>query len=148
MATNFEYFKDEILKIAQKDTIPTLVQGKLVGCSSVDCNECDFESRKCRKARIEWLYAEHIESPKLTKRERAFCEVVQTGWITRNKNGGIHWRDNEPEKNESCWYGKTIAIPLNVLIRGCFSFVKWEDEKPWLVADLLKLEVMEVQEDA
>lgn len=34
------------------------------------------------------------------------------------------------------------------LLKLPFTYIKWEDEKPWPVADLLKLEVIEeVQED-
>lgn len=148
MATNFEFYKDEILGYVEEyASFPAFINGKLVTCISGDCQQCIFRSPNCFAKRVEWLYAEHIEPPKLTKRERAFCEAVQTGWIARDKSRKIYWRDNEPEKKkdslESCWCGHTIAIPLHILIGDCFSFVKWEDETPWSVADLLKLEVVE-----
>lgn len=143
MATNFEFYNGEIMEIVEQKKGIAVVNNRPIICDNTLCNICELKCDFCEWRFIQWLLKDHIELPKLTKRERAFCEAVQAGWITRDKNGRIHWRDNEPEKTEGCWYGKTIAIPLNVLIRDCFSFVKWEDEKPWSVEDLLKLEVIE-----
>lgn len=83
MATNFEYYKDEILEISSAKYSPAKVNDKLVKCDDINCCECEFYSDEdsCGVSFINWLYAEHIEQPKLTKRERAFCEAVQTGWI-------------------------------------------------------------------
>jgi len=142
MATNFEFYKDEILKIAQRDTIPTLVKGKLVGCFSVECNECDFRSSKCRKERIEWLYAEHIEQPKLTKRERAFCEAVGEGWIVKDACSECYWVDSEPSRTNMGWEVEGHDY-VRITPYRLFDFIKRDDAEPWAVEDLLKLEVIE-----
>ena len=151
MATNFEFYKDEILRIARNGYVPILTkQGKIGGCGNTDCEYCAFSSQKkrCREVQFEWFYAEHIEQPKLTKRERAFCEAVQTGWIARDKNGELYWfvEGFKVDRLQRTWtsaeYSKISTMGL------CFCFVKWEDTEPWAVADLLKLDVMEVQEDA
>ena len=78
MATNFEFYKDEISEITREGQRLAIVEGKLRGCIGVDCDDCYF-GYGCMQKTFEWLYAEHIEQPNLTKRERAFCEAVQTG---------------------------------------------------------------------
>ena len=150
MATNFEFYKDEILKAVKHGSQLAVKDNKPVRCMGLECKECDFKGLygKCNPKRFGWLYAEHTELPKLTKRERAFCEAAQTGWIARDENGELYWfaEGFEVDKLQRTWnsaeYSKISTMGL------CFCFVKWEDEKPWSIEDLLKLEVIEVQEDA
>lgn len=144
MATNFEFYKEKILAIVEKDNSIALSNGKPVDCSTVGCDICGFRGN-CYKNRYNWLYAEHIEPSKLTKRERAFCEAVQTGWIARDKDRSLYWfpDDVEIQKTERMWNAERYVCIYSFKL--LFLCIKWEDEKPWSVADLLKLEV---QDDA
>ena len=146
MATNFEFYKDDIQKCLSENNI-AIKNNKPVKCVG-DCNSCIRDSGIgiCMdKPLFEWIYAEHIEQPKLTKRERAFCEAVQTGWIARDEGGELYWFHDgfKVEKLQRTWnseeYSKISSMGL------FFEFIKWEDETPWSVEDLSKLEV---QEDA
>ena len=143
MATNFEFYKDEILKVSRDNMIIALTKnGEIQGCNQTDCCNCAFGEWDCRLRRFEWLYEEHIEAPKLTKRERAFCEAVQKGWIARDECGDIFWCKGEPKKRNGIWSnGDDVCIDFTDL--HLFLFIKWEDKKPWAVEDLLKLEVIE-----
>lgn len=148
MATNFEFYKDEILKCLSKNSV-AIKNNKPVKCDG-RCNSCirNNEIGECiDKPLFEWLYAEHIEPPKLTKRERAFCEAVQTGWIARDEGGTLYWfpQNESVEKRASIWSASEYSN-ISFMILD-FSFIKWSDEKPWSVADLLKLDVMEVQHE-
>ena len=79
--TNFEFWKNEILRICREyESIPAIVKGRPIPCSDVKCDNCDIYAA-CEINIIEWLYDEHVEYPKLTKRERAFCEALKTGWM-------------------------------------------------------------------
>ena len=141
MATNFEFYKDEILKISRQEAGFGVINGKVKKCTQMNCVQCLFYD-KCLSERFAWLYAEHIEQPKLTKRERAFCEAVQTGWIARDENE-LLWLfgDSSDIAKDNCEW---ISDSYFYQIKGeLFNFVKWEDEKPWAVEDLLKLEVEE-----
>lgn len=144
MATNFEFYKDAILECARKKSFPTVIHGKVCECSVENCIRCFFNSTNCFAKRVEWLYAEHIEQPKLTKRERAFCEAVQTGWIARCVSNGLWWFGGKPEKILAGTWNGARATRINDLMIG-FDFIKPSDNDPWSVEDLLKLEV---QEDA
>lgn len=144
MATNFEFFKDEILEIVKKRKDFAVINGEVKSCDEIGCTEqCIFNDGKyfcLLDSRIEWLYAEHVEQPKLTKRERAFCEAVHTGWIARDFDDRLFWHEFEPTKTHYEWLvNRGRVVNLNPF--QLFDFVKREDEKPWAVEDLLKLEV-------
>ena len=149
MPTNFEFYKDEILEIVKKRTCFGVANGEVKSCDEIGCTEqCIFHEGKhfcLLYSIIEWLYAEHVEQPKLTKRERAFCEAVQTGWIARDEHGDLGFFVVEPTQVLNIWatnsFEGSYHIPKHM--SKMFSFIKWEDEQPWAVEDLLKLEVEE-----
>lgn len=139
--TNFEKYKDEIAKIVRNGKFISLNKNtRVLGeCGSISCYNCRFLGN-CAIEALEWLYEEYQEpAPKLTKKERAFCEIVRHGYIARDKDECLHIYRVPPSKNSLEWTGQ-CWIEL-----GCdfFSFILWEDEKPWNIEDLLKLEVEE-----
>lgn len=146
MATNFEFYKDQILGIAKRGSL-AVCNDEPVSCGEIQCTGCLFEREEygCAQGRelFEWLYAEHIEQPKLTKRERAFCEVVQTGWIARDRDASLCWFPNDAivQKTGTMWNAEKYVCISHFELP--FESVKWENEKPWAVTDLLKLEVVE-----
>ncbi len=145
--TNFEKYKDEILGISRTQAIAISKRRNAPEkCIYSVCSECLLhEGTYCnQKAIFQWLYSEYQEpAPKLTKAERGFCEIVKTGYIARDavKKCLVYYSE-EPEKdlNGYYWYSPydSVELPLEP-----FSFITWEDEKPWKVKDLLKLEVEE-----
>jgi len=138
----FEYWKNEILKIAETGRL-ALRDNKPVRCGSLSCTECGFfRNNECYESRkIKWLYAEHVERSTLTKKERMLCELIETGWIARDKNGKIYWYTNKPERRVDKWMIQEGSID-NLIRFGCsFDFIHWEDCQPWSVEDLLKLDV-------
>ena len=141
--TNFEYYKKEILELTNKDMAFMIDKnGKIGNCDTChDCKTCLFDSNTCNAKVIKWLYEEHKEQPKLTKKERQFCELVETGWICRDSSDELWWFKYRPNKNGSkCWdNGGTMNYISNLSCK--FSFITWEDEEPWKVEELLKLEV-------
>ena len=149
MATNFEYHKDEIINFISHNWAIGKQHGELVKCSDIECRRCDFmldssECENCREARTRYFNEEHIEPPKLTKRERAFCEIVASGVIARDENGELNlFSDAEIHKEDGKWIKESKYCNNIQLYVDEFDFVRWEDEKPWAVEDLLKLEVME-----
>lgn len=146
--TNFEFYKDKITEILKKGSTPMVHNGIPSGsCEECDCSisgTCDlYDTSDCTAALLKWLYEEHIEQPKLTKKERQFCELVETGWICRDSSDELWWFKYRPNKNGSkCWDNGGIMNYISNL--PCkFSFIKWEDKEPWSVKELLKLEAEE-----
>lgn len=56
--TNFEKYKDEILRIAtERDSNPAKKDGVVVACKGLACAECDFGGiGNCKESRFRWLY--------------------------------------------------------------------------------------------
>ena len=54
--TNFEKYKDEILKITESNSNLAKKDGVVVACVDLDCKECDFNNGgNCRKNQFNWL---------------------------------------------------------------------------------------------
>lgn len=81
--------------------------------------------------------------PKLTKRERAFCELIGDGYIARDGGENLFWYDEKPWKTGEVWNCTGEIITLEVFDEIPFMFITWEDDEPWAVEDLLRLEVEE-----
>ena len=141
MATNIEFYKDSLVNYLATATPFAVRDGKIEYCKGGECARCLFDPAHCVSEKVMWLKTEHIEQPKLTKMERAFCEVLQTGYIARDENGFLYWFPNgaEIKKGPSKWHCGFYS-DIGCMKIG-FEFITWEDEKPWAVVDLLKLEV-------
>lgn len=62
--TNFEKYKDEILKITESNSNLAKKDGVVVACVDLDCKDCDFDGiDECRKNRFNWLYEDDGEEP-------------------------------------------------------------------------------------
>lgn len=86
---------------------------------------------------------EHEDKPTITARERHFLEFIETGWLTRDSDQDIWWAEGRPEKMEVMWSASSSKlINITCLANGAFPLIKWEDEEPWSVEELLKLEVV------
>lgn len=145
MATNFEFYENKIIDWIGAGNCSGFL---IAGIKGVDVKEicAGHACHECRTTLAALLTQEHIESPKLTKRERAFCEAVPAGWIARDENGKLHLFDlvSEPYKQNRGWLKRSVSCNHIRLDGAEFRFIKWEDEKPWSVEDLLKLEVEEL----
>lgn len=141
--TNFEYWKEKILGITEEGCDVALVDGVPERCAGTPCEKCGF-SRECDKDRMHWFYAEHKEKPTLTKKERMFCELVETGWIVRDKDGDLRYFVNKPVKTQYIYWCPTFPGEQSRWINwlnASFDFIRWEDQEPWSVEELLKLDV-------
>lgn len=140
--TNFEYWKDEILRIINNDESLALRKEKPIACYQIKCENCEFfDASHCNRNRFNWLYSEHKELPKLTKRERAMCEVLEYGWIAADIDGAVYWYETVPHQFDTYYECEGECTGLSQIgLR--FSFIKFYTG-PWKVSDLLQLEVME-----
>lgn len=152
---NFEKWEKEVLDIARRGRRFAVENGKPVDCASSNCNKCDLsyhktqDKRSCIGKRIEWLYAEYVEKPKLTKQERKFCELFEGKdyYIARDKEGDLFGYASKPIKGTAnewienrCF--KNGWFNINGVLKYAdikFDFIKWEDKEPWAIDDLLRL---------
>ena len=62
--TNFEYYKDEFLKLAKEGGDPVItVEGIVADCCAIPCEDCLWdvgnELRNCGAFRVIWEYSEY-----------------------------------------------------------------------------------------
>ncbi len=101
------------------------------GCANGSCDDC----------RLEWLKQEHKEQIKLSESERIILENIDERykWIARDGDGSLYVFGSCPHREENGWWSDREAEA------GCtglgvksFQFVKWEDKKPYNIAELLE----------
>nr|DAI48093.1 MAG TPA: hypothetical protein [Caudoviricetes sp.] len=147
---NKEKYAKEIVDIACKghDFMVDKNTNEVADCCDVVCATCLF-IENCEKVRREWAESEYIEKPVISKRDRAFLEYLNANihYIARDKDGGLYVYISKPFKIIDCWESSGCEINENLRIIDIdFPMVKWEDDEPWLIEDLKKLEVVDSYE--
>lgn len=148
---NKEKYAKEIVEVAcGGDKIAVTKEGeRVVRCSNIDCSECLFERINCVDKIRKWAESEYIEKPVISKRDRAFLDYLREEYkfVARDKNGKLFVCQAQPRKREKYWYlSHGHCLNLNRNFNVDFPMVKWEDDEPWLIEDLKKLEVVEEYE--
>ncbi len=63
--------------------------------------------------------------------------------MARDRDGFLHIYDSKVEKNDKCWTNaRYITMDLSEF-KISFLMIRWEDEEPWAIEYLKKLEVKE-----
>lgn len=152
---NLEYYKEEIVNSMERAWFCSwfLDFGKNIRARRLnDCDNCMFrEGVSCAKNKVNWLLAEHKEEPKLTANEKKFLELLNKNYkyIAKDKDGRLYYYSFCPDKKEEEWhtfgdeFSSAIYIEKESFKNVNFPMINWEDEKPWKIEDLLKLEVVE-----
>ena len=151
---NKEKYAKEIVELACDGNRIAVVRqtGEFRSCYKTACIECLFHSsdrEQCRERTREWAESEYIEKPVISKRDRAFldCIMGKYKYIARDKTGYLYAYREKPDKHDVFW-SRSICeyFGFNNRIDVCFPLVKWEDDEPWLIEDLKKLEVVDSYE--
>lgn len=149
--TNYKKYREEIIEILSKSQKLAIVNNKPAACGEgIQCRLCDLsdDGEGCTAGKLAvglkaWLNAEYVEPQKLTKAERAFCESLVPGcYIARDSSGSLYVYTEKPVKCGISW-SLPCCTSIGAIYNVSFPFVKWEDEQPWKVEDLLKLEVLD-----
>ncbi len=124
---------------------------------SNNCSECMFQNVLCNPLDGTcWIYNKDLysdkfldqvveieeEMPKLTEQEKYILKNIDPSlgykYIVRNKYGSLYICEVEPIKGSDDWYIYNNNSFIYFPFRNLFQFVKWEDEKPYLIKDLLE----------
>lgn len=145
---NREKFAKEILDIACKgDSFSVTKSGKITFCDRFKCDMCKFDDstgeKSCRTKRYEWSESEYIEKPTITSREKNFLDVLLSNcYIARDKDNLLYVYYDKPIRGNKMWISDCACHDMPKDMYGnMFDFIKWEDEEPWSIEDLKKLEV-------
>lgn len=140
---NAERFKKEILEKSNVvfDFSISKDRHTIEKCLGV-CNNCIFCNigEHCSNVKVKWLLSEYKESVKLTRFEhdvlKHLLEKTQYRFIVREKSDNIYIYKRKPKKGIGAWDSSTGMLNLNVFI-NLFPFIKWEDEEPTSIEDVL-----------
>lgn len=154
---NKEKFIKEIVEIACDGSCVGVnkATGKPTKCADISCEEClrHDERNICgQKLLRQWAESECIEKPVISKRDRMFLEYLEKEYkyIARDKNGELFIYEKKPRKldDKVCWNSNCSKdlFCLDSRFSVQFPMVKWSDDKPWLIEDLKKLEVVDSYE--
>lgn len=146
---NREKFAKEILDIAcNGGVIAVTKDNKVVCCRDINCEQCLFhktnyyESYCDYEATMRWAESEYVEKkPTITSREKNFLDLLLPNYkyIAKDKNGFLLAYTEKPIKILETW-GMANCVLINMFDIK-FDFIKREDEEPWHIEDLKKLEV-------
>lgn len=144
--TNREKYAEELLDLAciREDIAFDKRTMKVIGCNSLDCDDCLFGviGKSCSEELAEWAKSEYVEPVKISKKDRKLLDYLKWHkYIARDANGNLYAYTSMPIKLSNRWGGtiyKSLAW-LNI----DFPMVKWSDAEPWKIEDLKELEVVD-----
>ena len=99
-------------------------------CRVVTCSECVRLS-------LMNLLEEYKEPVKLTKFEYEYLKVAKKegfNFIARDEDNRLYGTSEKPEKFNSTWFSSCDYVGM---FKSTFSFVKWEDEEPYNIDEIL-----------
>ena len=104
-----------------------------------DLNEFDimkvYKDYTCKE-----LLWERKEKAKLNEDEKAILKVLlneKYKWIARDKNDWLYVYASKPKKGITIW--ENTGSPMMPFVH-LFNFIKWEDEEPYSIEELLEEE--------
>lgn len=141
---NAEKYRKEILNNYSGFSV---IDSHIDDCESILCESCLFSNSKnddgyltCINRKVKWLLSEYKEPVKLTRFEhdvlKHLLEKTQYRFIVREKSDNIYIYKRKPKKGIGAWDSSTGMLNLNVFI-NLFPFIKWEDEEPTSIKDVL-----------
>lgn len=157
---NAERFKEKILDVVEDDkkydfAIKDDDPNAFYNChSDIPCKNCIFTSLKngknCLYNRFNWLLSEYKEPVKVSGLEHELLKFwYESGccyrYIARDSSGNLFLYVRRPTKKAEVW----ASIEWHKFIsdfNDLFKFVKWGDEEPTSIKEVL--ENCEVVEDA
>ena len=149
---NKEKYASEIIEIACKYGAVNERTGELKSCNEIICEHCLFRKRgisRCKEKMKEWLESEHIEKPVISKMDRAFLDYINANvnYIARDMDGDLYVYIRKPFKTFDFWFFVGFEKSKSLrMVDIDLPMVKWEDDSPWLIENLKKLEVVDSYE--
>lgn len=124
--------------------------GSFGNCYNIGCKNCMFNDKEgCTYARIKWMLSEYKEPIKLSRLEYEILKWSEKGgykFIVRSPSDNLIAYNSAPRKAFNSWVSEN---DFNGLVsenkykmlwsfNELFKFVKWEDEKPTSIKEVLE----------
>lgn len=148
---NFEKYEKEILALCDSNNCFAYANGNVCDCGFTKCENCIFsdknnsDNKDCDTRKMIWLYKEYKEPIKLSCLEFELLKYYQKNdykYITRDEtNSRLSFFKGKPKKSFRSWLSnETFEVRYPVFekyLTELFVFIKWEDEEPTLIQDIL-----------
>lgn len=134
--TNREWLLKQMQSMSDEELAERITEATI-------CNEQKSkgvcEGRICKECRLEWLKREHKEKIKLSDAERVILENLDKSyeWIAKDEDGNLYIYELKPYKGSGDWCDLKNEQELSAF-NHLFQFIKWEDEAPYNIEELLK----------
>lgn len=132
---NFEHYKDVFMRCKGRNL-------ECVASKEILKRKCDSNCPICVDFIKKWLYEEYKEPIKITEDEKVILRNLpkKFKWIVRFEDFNIPMlSEDKPYKRKNNWFNKngfTTLDPFGHL----FKFIKYDDEEPYSIEELLKEE--------
>lgn len=103
----------------------------------VNCYRRDVNCSECLRLSLLELLEEYKKPVKLSKFEYEYLKVAKENeynFIARDINNRLYGFEKQPEKRNSTWGSCGDYVGM---FKSTFSFIKWEDEEPWNIDNIL-----------
>lgn len=137
--TELEHFikQKDVEAIARVCSIARTIKTKDEDCcEKSDCFVCNLWKNKDEILKI--LLSERKEKPELTDDEKVILRNADPiyEYIARDEDGKLYIYREKPKKDCFKWHSRG-AVSFYVF-KKLFQFIKWEDEEPWNIKELLE----------
>lgn len=142
MKNKEKYFDEIVDEVAKKGSCEFVKEYVYKGSP---CGEyCD----DCTKHVKEWLEQEYQEPITLTNDEKVILKNLPSDikWIARDKSERLFLYFKEPRKALTWWNSEWVEYDFSPYDH-LFKFIKWEDEDPYNIDELLKQNGVERNEE-
>lgn len=148
---NKEIYAREIIDVAcEGNPFGVNKKGYVASCLELNCKEeCIFAKGNCVVERKKWCNSGYIGKTTISENDRRFLDYIpdEYKWIARDRSGLLCLYYTRPTKEEF-GYWKCNEAPIfyvNNKFKVDFDMIKWNDDLPWLIEDLKKLEVKNIK---
>lgn len=136
-----EKIKEEILNFNNaNDALRCYLARVTTKQSNIDgCCRPNLRCEECLKVSFIDLLEEYKKPVKLSKFEYEYLKVAKENeynFIARDKNGTLVIYNIAPHKTDTLWCTASAKWD-KVKFNNLFNFVKWEDEEPWNIDNIL-----------
>lgn len=134
---NIEKYYNELLN-QDYDNPSCYFTAHIMKENCVSKNNC----AECKNAFIKWLNEEYIFE--LTDAEKVILNNLPEGYnyIARDSDGELFIYEDKPKKYRNTWSDNEYYKSME-LFNDLFKFIKWEDDKPYSIEELLKEDTYE-----
>lgn len=114
------------------------IENNNLDCCGLPCSECRFFNNPDEV--LKTLLRKHVEKPKLTEDEKVILRNVDKKfrWIVRDEDGTVCVCEDIPLKTNGRHAWRSISFAYFEMFNHLFKFIKYEDNYPYLIENLLK----------